>query len=484
MIFLFPFILLLSSGTLAEETGWSVPLVTFGMIADPHANINHRQPWWCDLACWKKEIKLAASSKGRKHHTVLGKVTDAVETLARIPGISFSMNMGDLCDMDLLVNMPPVLKIWDTLKHPHYNLMGNHDLRGENDRFGEPSRLRNKTQIAWLLKEWNLKEHFFYAFSYGPVRFIVLDSMNLPPTSGEGVFEKRGKPTEQSLQLQWLQKELDETQTRGDDVIIFAHIPIGLKSNAIRSILTRYDHILAMFFGHKHSGGYYYHSSGKHMITVQGMIETNVNAFAYINVFLDRIELVGFGRVPSQTYYKTQSQKDRALARSTSVYAPLLHRYLEDPHFSASRESVKKILASKGPAGTWGRGYEDPLYTAGERKGLAPLHRAGDKEYLKTLPEQVVNKTDAAQQTTVEVQGGEVAKVKEKEKGEEKTATESPGRVVIKSKVLVVGGMVPGRGAGSGGAGDVTQHVLLSVVLVAVVLVVYWRRRGLKRHFL
>eukprot|EP01059_Diplonema_ambulator_P005740 TRINITY_DN15522_c0_g1_i1.p1 TRINITY_DN15522_c0_g1~~TRINITY_DN15522_c0_g1_i1.p1 ORF type:complete len:467 (+),score=129.56 TRINITY_DN15522_c0_g1_i1:53-1453(+) len=304
-----------------EGEGWPVPLVTFGLIADPHANVKHRQPWWCDLACWKKEVKLAASPKGRKHGGVMKKIQESVDVLSRVPGITFSVDLGDLCDMDMMVNMPLVLDIWDKLPHPHYNVMGNHDLRGENDRFGEPAKLRNKTQISWLLKTWKLTQGtFYYSFVYGPFKFLVLDSMTLPPTTGGGRLKDE--------QMSWLDKELSASNTAGQDVIIFAHIPIGLATNPLKHILLKYNHILAVFHGHKHSGDYYHHGdTGKHMITLQGMIETNINAFAYVNVFVDRLELVGFGRVPSRVYFRDKRQLERGLGRPMKEYKELVRGY-------------------------------------------------------------------------------------------------------------------------------------------------------------
>eukprot|EP00754_Rhynchopus_humris_P051412 Rhum_TRINITY_DN9539_c0_g1::Rhum_TRINITY_DN9539_c0_g1_i1::g.33779::m.33779 len=367
-----------------EEDGkWPVPLLTFGLIADPHANVKHRQPWWCDLPCWKKELKLAASSKGRKHAGVLKKIEESVEVLSRVPGISFSVNMGDLCDMDLLVNMPPVLDIWNRLPHPRHNLMGNHDLRGENDRFGEDAKKRNKTQAAWLLKQWGLSERFYYAFTYPPYRFLVLDSMSLPPTAQGAVVDE---------QVRWLSRQLQESSDAGEDVVIFAHIPIGLKSNAIREHLTRHSHILAVFFGHKHSGGYGYHQeSGKHMITLQGMIETNINAFAYANIFVDRLEIVGFGRVPSRVYFFSDFQRRRAGARSVAAYSALLRPYEARPDFySASRlaslraQADAHAAAASAFAAPYAHHYAAPAADLSQR-GFKTLPRQSDAAFLKSL---------------------------------------------------------------------------------------------------
>ncbi|KAJ9472434.1 Manganese-dependent ADP-ribose/CDP-alcohol diphosphatase [Diplonema papillatum] len=367
--------------TRTEGGGWPIPLISFGLVADPHANVKHRQPWWCDLACWKKEVKLAHSKKGRKHDTVMIKLQESVDVLSRVPGLSFSVNLGDLCDMDMMVNMPPVLDIWRALPHKKHNLMGNHDLRAENDRFGETARLRNKTQIRWLLGQWALNDTFFYSFSYPPFRFLVLDSMTLPPTAKSGALKDK--------QVAWLEGQLEDAKKRDEDVVVFAHIPIGLASNALRHLLLRFDNILAFFHGHKHSGGYAWHDTGKHMITIQGMIETNTNAFAYVNVFVDRIEVVGFGRVPSRVYFKTDAQTHRATARRMESYAHLYEAYKPYPsHYNATVLSHLTDPASLlVPASRLlPRPFGNPADKT--QKQLRPLDSQASVEKLRKLPVQ------------------------------------------------------------------------------------------------
>ena len=454
-----------------EEDGkWPVPLLTFGLIADPHANVKHRQPWWCDLPCWKKELKLAASSKGRKHAGVLKKIEESVEVLSRVPGISFSVNMGDLCDMDLLVNMPPVLDIWNRLPHPHHNLMGNHDLRGENDRFGEDGKQRNKTQAAWLLRQWGLSDRFYYAFSYPPYRFLVLDSMSLPPTAQGAVVDE---------QVRWLSKQLQESSDAGEDVVIFAHIPIGLKSNAIREHLTKHSHILAVFFGHKHSGGYGYHQgSGKHMITLQGMIETNTNAFAYANIFVDRLEIVGFGRVPSRVYFFSDFQRKRAGARSVAAYSALLGPYAARPDFySASRLASLRADARATAASTfaapYARHYAAPTADLSQR-GFKTLPRQGDAAFLKSLALAALVPSSGAPLVGVQARA---------------TATAAPATVAVR----VHDAVVQGRSQGGRDVADVggvdaaspamqTTYVLVMSSSSALALALLWvKLKGLKR---
>ena len=375
-IFLFLSIILCAAGqtftTQREGSGWPIPLLTFGVIADPHANVIHRQPWWCDLQCWKREVKLAASSKGRKHAGVLKKVKESVETLSGVPGITFSVNLGDLCDMDMLVNMPIVLDIWNRLPHQHHNLMGNHDLRGENDRFGEAAKMRNRTQYKWLLKEWGLDEVFYYSFAHGPFRFIVLDSMTLPPTAG-GLLKDN--------QVKWLESQLISSSKNNEEVVIFAHIPIGMATNALRHLLGRHNNIIAIFHGHKHKGGYDFHDTGKHLITVQGMIETDINAFAYVNIFIDRIEVIGFGRVPTKVYFKTPEQVQRSKQQNPSLYLPLVKKYISEGSYD---DGVVSKYVSDLESGKVDFNNQFSLPKDVTQKNLRPLKEQTDLNWLKS----------------------------------------------------------------------------------------------------
>ena len=54
------------------------------------------------------------------------------------------------------------------------------------------------------------------------------------------------------------------------------------------------------FFGHHHKGGYMIQEGYFHTTIIQGQIETMTNAFAVLEVFKDRMELTGFGRVPTR----------------------------------------------------------------------------------------------------------------------------------------------------------------------------------------
>ena len=53
--------------------------------------------------------------------------------------------------------------------------------------------------------------------------------------------------------------------------------------------------------GHDHAGGYA-RSGGVHYVTVPGMVEApEKNAFAVVDVYDDRLDVRGFGSVPSRT---------------------------------------------------------------------------------------------------------------------------------------------------------------------------------------
>ena len=58
--------------------------------------------------------------------------------------------------------------------------------------------------------------------------------------------------------------------------------------------------MVALFAGHKHSGGYGVDPEGMHHVTVESPL-THADCYGYVDVYEDRLELVGSGDLPSRT---------------------------------------------------------------------------------------------------------------------------------------------------------------------------------------
>jgi len=201
--------------------------------------------------------------------------------------LNFLINLGDIVNNDLMWNLKPILDSFNKAKAPHYHILGNHDRRAHNDRFGE----KNVTQEKWLMEKLGLKK-WHYSFVVPPFRFLCLDSM---------IMELKGD-ARRKRHMDWLETELTLSVANKEHVIIFGHIVIGLNTNVLGPILKRFTNIVAMFFGHHHKGGYTKQGSNVHTVIIQGQIETMTNAFALCEVYHNRIEMTGFGRVPTRVF--------------------------------------------------------------------------------------------------------------------------------------------------------------------------------------
>jgi hypothetical protein len=72
-------------------------------------------------------------------------------------------------------------------------------------------------------------------------------------------------------------------------------------SEGLAALFQKYPCAKAYLNGHDHAGAYV-DSDGFHFLTLDGMVETeSTNAYAYAELYRDRLEVVGFGRQESHT---------------------------------------------------------------------------------------------------------------------------------------------------------------------------------------
>jgi predicted phosphodiesterase len=264
------------------------PLVRVGLVADNHYDtfpVGEKAPWQSMKSWFEEQRRRMTTTTKRRYDIAKDKMLEAVSVFNRAEGTTFVVNLGDLVNNDLMWNLRPILDAFNTVRAPHFSILGNHDLRAHNDRFGK----NNKTQEAWIRGKMGLGDQWFYSFALGAFRFIFLDSM---------LLDERGDP-KRAEHVKWLEAELAAATAAGQAVVIFGHISIGLNTNAIGPTIKACPHVVAAFFGHEHRGGYT-KQGDVHTVILHGQIETLTNAFAMIDVFPDRIEMTGFGRVPTR----------------------------------------------------------------------------------------------------------------------------------------------------------------------------------------
>ena len=289
-------------------------LFAVGLVADNHYDTfpaGEQAPWEPTKSWLRGQVQRTTTTTKRRYDLAKDKMLEAVTVFNQYqhfdsrgvgrpassvggPRMAFSVNLGDLVNNDLMWNLRPILDAFNLVEAPKFSILGNHDLRGHNDRFGK----NNKTQDAWMRKKLGLGRTWYYAATCPPFHFVFLDTQ----------LHDEVKDPERNIQLDFLRSELQKAATAKYAVVIFAHIAIGLDTNAFGPIIKEFpNHVVAMFFGHEHKGGYV-KQGHVHSVTLNGQIETLTNAFAIAEFFRDRIELTGFGRVPTRELLFTNSE--------------------------------------------------------------------------------------------------------------------------------------------------------------------------------
>lgn len=268
------------------------PIFSFGIAADVQ---------YCDC-----------ESKGQRYYrSSLKKLNECVDVF-NSKNLSFVIQLGDLIDKKI-ESFDSVLTIYNRLKMKQYHVLGNHDFSVDN-------RYKNS-----ILNRLDLKNGY-YDFKLKSWRFIVLDGNDISFhrfVAGSDNYQKAEKLynkiriTKSDIpewngsigrdQLNWLKAKLVKSSKIKEKVVIFCHYPIFPKNihclwndDEVLNIIESFDCVVAYINGHNHAGNYAFHNH-IHYLTIQGMVETiDTNAFAIIEVYPDKLNVVGYGREHSR----------------------------------------------------------------------------------------------------------------------------------------------------------------------------------------
>ena len=228
---------------------------------------------------------------------------------------AFVIQLGDLVDGGA-GNLERILPVYDTIRKPHHHVLGNHDFCMER---------------AALLQRLGIRSAY-YSFSHKGWRFAVLDGMDVSVGGGWPAGSENTRMARQVLsglqqagaknavdwngavgpaQKQWLRETLAKAAARHERVVVFSHFPILEQASSPYHLLWNHEEILrviedshcvvAYINGHDHNGGYAFHN-GIHHLTLPGMVESGgANAFGFIDVYPDRLELRGTGTVAGRS---------------------------------------------------------------------------------------------------------------------------------------------------------------------------------------
>jgi len=264
------------------------PILKIGLIADPQ---------YAD--------KPAVGN--RYYRESLWKLEEAIDTF-NFNNVDFVQNLGDIIDIDW-ESYHSILPIYDKLKPEieNYQLLGNHDfaidtayLKDILERLSMPGFYYSYTKEGWRFIVLDATDYSFYS------DFLHKHEINQVNFYFENTKEKSNSHRWNSAigeeQQDWLKQELARAKALDQKVILFSHLPIRPQCNShnlwndyeIIDIVEKSANVVAFINGHNHSGGYIF-KNGIHYITIFGMVDTMTSSYGILEIYKDRLVLVGYG---------------------------------------------------------------------------------------------------------------------------------------------------------------------------------------------
>jgi predicted phosphodiesterase len=259
--------------------------------------------------CQYADIDTPKNSK-RLYRLSPAKLQEAVDAFNAMGDLDFVIHLGDFIDKDFR-SFDVVLPIYEKLKAPHYQVLGNHDYDVADEE---------KAQVA---RKMGLPAPY-YAWSQKGWRLIVLDGNDIslfahgkdsPKTAYAAAVQKGTTHRKlaaynggtSSTQLSWLRMELDLARLAGQKAILFCHYPaLPIEGHAlwnaeeIVDLIAEYPDTAPLWCcGHNHDGNYAVHE-GIHFVNFKGMVDTPQNTYARVEADAQGATITGFGREPSR----------------------------------------------------------------------------------------------------------------------------------------------------------------------------------------
>lgn len=270
------------------------PLFRFGVVADP-------------------QYAAVAPRRSRFYGNSLWKLSEALEAFNR-QDLAFVTTLGDIIDR-YWTSYDAILPIYDQLKHPHFFVLGNHDYEVGADY------LHSVHRVTGLKRA-------FYDFKAGGHRFVVLDGNDVSLFANAPGSEKhklaasrlealkaKGAANAQTWngsvsdeQFAFLEATFAAAERAGERIVVLGHYPLFpanehnmWDAERLVELFTAHNGFAAYFCGHNHAGNYG-EVKGRHFVNLKGMVETaTTTAYSVIEVYSDRLAVVGQGVETSRT---------------------------------------------------------------------------------------------------------------------------------------------------------------------------------------
>lgn len=239
-----------------------------------------------------------------------GKLQAAVDAFNGMDDLHLVCHLGDMIDQDL-ASYARVMPIFAQLKAPRYQLIGNHDYSIlDAEKVHVPTLLGMKKpyysmiQQGWRLIMLDGNEQSLFSHSKDAAATAAAKEAQTSATGRARVAWGGGLGT---TQRQWLAAELAATRTAGQRALLFCHypvLPISVHSlwdaEEVLEIIKPYADIAPCWFnGHNHDGSYVA-QHGIHFLNFRGMLDTEQNSYARLDVTPQEIKVTGWGREPQR----------------------------------------------------------------------------------------------------------------------------------------------------------------------------------------
>ncbi|KRB50105.1 phosphatase [Rhizobium sp. Root708] len=272
------------------------PLFRFGIVADPQ---------YADI-----EPHMAMN---RYYAASLGKLADAIDVFNG-EDLSFVMTLGDIIDRDFR-SFDDILPVYGKSRQEVLFLLGNHDfsvapdhLPSVAERVGLASPYYSFVRHGWRFVVLNGNEVSTFAPPVGHPHRALAASMLADLRAKGAINAQDWNAALSDEQFAWLEGEIKAAAAAGERVIVMNHYPVYPPNEhdcwdreRIIGLLTANDCVAAYFNGHNHAGNFG-KLGGCYFVNFKGMVDTeSENTFAVVEVWVDRLEIRGFGREDDRT---------------------------------------------------------------------------------------------------------------------------------------------------------------------------------------
>ena len=243
----------------------------------------------------------------RFYRNSLEKLDECINQFNDIKKLAFVVGLGDLIDRDI-ASFDSVNVILSKSKKEVYHVIGNHDLSIEKTQFEKvPEKLHlaetwySITKTGWRFIFLNGNEITFHSNNAETIKVAEEISGKLKDAGKPNFHEWNGGIS--SLQINWLESELQKATSKKQKVAVFCHYPLLpfeahtlWNSEEVLAIFSKYNCVKLYLNGHNHAGNYAF-QNGIHFVNLKGMVERqSENAFSILTFFQNKIEIEGFGR--------------------------------------------------------------------------------------------------------------------------------------------------------------------------------------------